>query len=505
MSASRKFFGVLLAPALLATHAFATTWVVPPGGAIQPVINGTLPGDTVFISPSTTPYNQALTMPNWDITLTGSYGGTVLSGAGLGAPVISFPSGNMNTNNTVVSNLTIKGANLAGSGGAIFVQGGSRPTFRNLLLTNNTATSGGAMYLDLTVPVASPTMKISRVVFRENSAADGGALYMTGSGVGGPIVTTPSVSVLLSHFESNNALTALGGNGFGGGALVTGGPGAPKIRFDHSWFQENHAESEGGGLFAWFKARVEVAECSFALNTANWRGGGISVEGAYEFRVDDSTFDDDNCSDVLSEGGHLYMNAQSKGLHPYTVENCLFHAGDAYNGGAVTVADTDVAILHSTFTDNDADAAFGIGGALHTMSFASLTTVVDCIFWGDGAGLPDPSALGELEIATDFGALPPAVSFSDVMLTAGTYPVPFGVGTPNLNANPQLAFGYTCSWSPLGKAFLNATGPVSPCIDAGSMAFTASGIPANWTTNTAGTPDAGTVDIGFHYPPTSCP
>jgi predicted outer membrane repeat protein len=492
---------VVLAPALLASPALATTWIVPAGGAIQPVIDGSAPGDTVFITPSTTPYNQALTMPAWDITLTGTYGGTILDGAGLGVPVITFPSTIDSSNNTVVSNLTIQ-AGSAPQGGAIYLQGTSRPTLRNLRLTSNSAFDGGAIYLDLQGPPASPMMKMSRLLVQNNVAANGGGLYITGAAAASGL--TPAVHVQLSHFDDNFALSSAGG-GYGGGVFTTGYGGVPGVRFDHSWFDENGADIEGGAMFAWFDSRTLLHECTFHGNTAGSRGGGISVNGAALFEAANSTFDDDNCTQVPSEGGHLYMNAQGKSITDYFVENCLFVEGDAYNGGAISLGETVLHLLHSTLTSNHADPTFGIGGGLHLTGFASQSIVTDCIFWNDAAGQLDPSGIGDFEIATDSGALLPAVSFSDVQLASGSYPVPTGVTTPNLNANPQFATGYTCSWSPVGTAFLSASSPVSPCIDAGSMLFSASSIPAGWATNTAGTADAGQVDIGFHYPPTSCP
>ena len=49
---------------------------------------------------------------------------------------------------------------------------------------------------------------------------------------------------------------------------------------------------------------------------------------------------------------------------------------------------------------------------------------------------------------------------------------------------------------PFGYYYLD---PASPCIDAGSRSSDEAGL-SDRTTQADGTPDAGTVDMGYHYP-----
>ena len=65
-----------------------------------------------------------------------------------------------------------------------------------------------------------------------------------------------------------------------------------------------------------------------------------------------------------------------------------------------------------------------------------------------------------------------------------------GKGEDNIASNPVFVKG------PNGKHYLDRR---SPCIDAGSRSSAAAGLSC-LTTQATGTPDGGTVDIGYHYP-----
>ena len=97
--------------------------------------------------------------------------------------------------------------------------------------------------------------------------------------------------------------------------------------------------------------------------------------------------------------------------------------------------------------------------------------IADCIIWGNFAS-KDPS-LHEC----------PIPSFSCIEGWNG-------IGEGNIQGDPMFVAG------PFGDYYLH---PESPCIDAGSQSAQDAGL-SDRTTLVKGTPDAGIVDMGFHYP-----
>ena len=113
----------------------------------------------------------------------------------------------------------------------------------------------------------------------------------------------------------------------------------------------------------------------------------------------------------------------------------------------------------------------------------SLPTVTNSIFWGNGSdvfvcdsgGHPDQN-IAQLEYCSFI------IGFCCMVQQAS--------GKGNIHDDPMFVTG------PMGEYYLH---PDSPCIDAGSQSASAAGLSGR-TTQTDGTPDTGTVDMGFHYP-----
>ena len=116
-------------------------------------------------------------------------------------------------------------------------------------------------------------------------------------------------------------------------------------------------------------------------------------------------------------------------------------------------------ILSCTIASNSAGRG---GGALCRND---LPTFIDCIIWGNGDDL--------------YGCSATYCCIEDL-----------DRGKGNIHDDPMFVIG------PFGEFYLH---PESPCIDAGSRSAEEAGL-ADRTTQADGAPDAGTVDMGYHYP-----
>ena len=147
-----------------------------------------------------------------------------------------------------VRNLTIQNGFVAGEGGGFWLAGGNLASFEDVVFRDNTATDGGAL--------AAPgsTVELINTVFEGNSATNGGALFATQSAVlgisgstfvgntaarGGGIYQIDSVTTTMSDTElSNNSVTNIGGGIFLSGGTLTG----TNITFGDNTPEDAHAD-----------------------------------------------------------------------------------------------------------------------------------------------------------------------------------------------------------------------------------------------------------------------
>jgi len=153
------------------------------------------------------------------------------------------------------------------------------------------------------------------------------------------------------------------------------------------------------------------------------------------------------------------------------ISDCTITGNAAYEAGGL--ANCYGLIRNCTISDNSTN---GDGGGLHQC----YATVTDCIIWGNDA--PNGGDLWDCGSAT---------------ITYSCVGVWFGGGEGNISDDPLFVSG------PLADYYLScrAAGQDadSPCIDTGSGTAESLGL-AGPTTRTDGVPDAGTVDMGYHYP-----
>ncbi|GEM_PF-3822952 len=236
-------------------------------------------------------------------------------------------------------------------------------------------------------------------------------------------------------------------------------------------FINNTAADSGGALYNIHSAHALITNCVFENNKVLIHGGGGMVVASGSF----STIS--NCIFLRN-----FVNTNGGGINCYSgssVEaiNCIFIENSSKNGGAITSGETsNYVITNCTFSNN---TAVGSGGAISNWGNSSAT-VTNCILYGNIA-ISSP----EISFTSTSSA---TVTYSDV---AGGW-----LGEGNIDADPLFVTG------PYGDYYLSQTpvqGTTSPCVDTGT------GTPADYgledtTTRTDEAPDAGTVDMGYHYP-----
>ena len=437
---------------------------------------------------------------------------------------------------TVVLGFTIQNASASG----IYCFTNASPTIRDCIFTGNTSSShGGAMLLD--GPTVAPV--ITGCTFDANIATpgsfNGGAIYATGGSTvtvercaftnnqargGGAIGsdTATLLTILDCQFTGNQAFGDRGGAVYlvGGTSTIT-----------NSTFTLNETfaispQGDGGALY--LEEDCTITTCTFTSNTAGRAGGAFSARGAVIVNLDGCLFDGNlgtgggafftenqptsmsftDCifsgnQSTTGRGGAVLSQAGVSGL---TFSNCLFDgntaAGDG--GGVLIEGGSPISpnrLLNCTISGNTGNR----GGGVCILPAVAGTNVeiTDTIIWGNTDALNGDELYVENAINITVN-----ITFCDIDDSPG------GIDDLGLRINPLVG------WSPpLGGNFsldpLFVTGPRgdfylsqllsgegvdSPCLDTGSDTAANLGL-AGLTTRSDAIPDAGVVDIGFHYEP----
>ena len=217
----------------------------------------------------------------------------------------------------------------------------------------------------------------------------------------------------------------------------------------------NEAESNGGGISCMEVSKPTIQGNRIAGNTAA-EGGGIYCSGSSPTIKNNSILG--NTAAHFSGGGMSCSYESS----PVIQNNMISDNTCSSSGGGIDCCmNSSPMIFNNTILDNA--AGWDSGGI--SSDWESSPTIIDCIIWGNGDDLYDCSA------------------------TYCCIEDPDG-GEGDIHDDPMFMTG------PFGDFYLR---PGSPCIDAGSRSAAAAGL-ADRTTQADGTPDTGTVDMGYHYP-----
>lgn len=307
-------------------------------------------------------------------------------------------------------------------------------------------------------------------------------------------------------FENNVVVTS-------GGALTVGFGANVTIR--NSDFRTNNARF-GGAVFCqndYTTLKVEKSE--FSGNSAEVRGGALTVSAGVDVRTDNSLF----IANVANNGGAINMLEDSLDLTKLTAHRCIFESNIANNqGGAIDLSDTDTELVNCLFSFNQNFGA-GAGGAIINNaadSSASPLRVVNCTFGENisilGAGIAQwQGGAGQATLFLQNSAFQ-NTGFDNYAVEGGT-PVVQSLGG---NVSSDASFGAALN----GPGDLSGTDPKfvspddldfkllpgSPCIDRG----VSDGAPSVDLNGAArqGAPDAGCyefISIGTKAPVIALP
>ena len=211
----------------------------------------------------------------------------------------------------------------------------------------------------------------------------------------------------------------------------------------------NTAKRDGGGIYC-DESSPAIENNTISDNSAYY-GGGIYCEDSSP-SISNNTISDNSAT----YAGGIYCDESS----PAIENNMISDNSAAYGGGISCCWSGSPTIRSNTITGNSAEQ---VGGGIYC--YESSPTIMDCIIWGNGDDLLNCSTT-YCCIQDDDG------------------------GEGNIHEDPMFVIG------PLGEYYLH---PDSPCIEAGSRSAAEAGL-SDRTTQADGTPDTGTVDMGFHYP-----
>ena len=357
---------------------------------------------------------------------------------------------NFNGATPTIESCTFTG-NSARGGGAILADGGGLLTLQGCTFALNQSGAGGAVQVE-----GFSSSNITDCVFRDHISPGRGGAFATGG--------VFSTQTLLRCTFSNNQAAI-------GGAVAVGG-GDPILNFTDCSFDGNRANGTGGngrgGAFHWLSGTITVTGSVFTGNQAETLGGAAYLAGVTTFTFDNCLFTGNSAT---GDGGALYL-------------------GDIFSIATVEV-------LNSTLSGNGAAS----GGGLFVNDGGLAMT--DTILWGNLA----PSGGEELFVVNQPNVTA-TITFSDIDTSPGDLfdfglrindPIGFSPGLAgNISLDPLFVTGGRGDY--YLSQILAGQGVDTPCLDAGSDTAANLGLGTR-TTRTDGVPDAGQVDMGFHFEP----
>lgn len=335
--------------------------------------------------------------------------------------------------------------------------------FGNRIFNNggDTATWGHGIYVTQGALSLIDSL-VDRNANANNHTRSGSGIYANGTRV-----------TLKNSTFSNNSLD--GNNACAGGALYLNGGIAwiEGCTFATNGMSVNNGSHAGGAIYATATAPLVLTNCSFTGNgVRTGTGSALYFVGAalraqiLNCRIQQNTPAGNLGDDVLiGSSGHAMFRD--------TVIASGAARGLAQSGAGGVVALTNCLInnqpSHGIYVGSGTTFVQNVTSAGHTgwglTNAGGNVTIRDSIFWNNSIG-------GIRNTSLTF-----TVTYSDSQEVQ--------TGTSNQNANPLFASGFYL-------------GDGSPCLDTGSAEASAYGLDTR-STRTAGTPDSGIVDLGYHY------
>jgi len=315
--------------------------------------------------------------------------------------------------------------------------------------------------------------------FRNLTITRGNASRDTFHAYGGGILLEKSLDILLANCTITDNIAHDGG----GVAIYSLSANSSTELIDCN-VESNAAEDQGGGVLAYgyfppFNVRMQ--NCSISRNRARV-AGGVGAVSAGIVMIDCKICDNNVRSSQRPPSSGAGLAILLAYQDPSLIANCLISGNTCFDeqgyAALVTIGSSQsmLAFERCSFVGNSD------GRALRVYTYPLMTgqvAVTDCIFRDGG------DEIWEEE---------PGLVVVENSCVEGGWD---GEDQGNFDADPLFVSG------PLGDYYLSQTEAGqeedSPCVDTGSTTAIEAGM-AGKTTRTDGTPDTGTVDMGYHYP-----
>jgi len=261
-------------------------------------------------------------------------------------------------------------------------------------------------------------------------------------------------------------------------------------------FQNSVEGAYYGGLYVeTMEADITVSECVFKDNTSSYGGGAYLETEEGIVTVQHCVFD--NNAAETGVGGGLFVDTDD---YPVLVRNTLFNdnwAQEDGGGAYLYTLSSTIRVLSNTFTGNyarDDGAGVFLWMAWDPGSSAIIKNNISRGNSGDDIYIRDTR--------DDVAGYPIELRNNDYSVFS-TECQSLGGCTPDITQSGNIDQDPLFATGPLGDYYLSqiasGEGVDSPCVDAGDDTVAHYGLQAR-TTRSDQTTDAGTIDMGYHYP-----
>jgi len=314
---------------------------------------------------------------------------------------------------------------------------------------------GGGIFCD----ASSPIIKENIIRNNEVYSASGAGIFCYGGA--SPMISDNTITYNICDAESPST---------GGGGIGCFGACSPTI--ENNTIEHNFHYVMGGGIFCASGGSPIIKGNTICLNDVYHFGGGIGIQFS-ESTISNNIISGNHAGGEGGGwgGGIFYYN---EGTYTTTIKNNLIidnEAADLGGGIGHPYGSSSISVINNTIVGNEVYLSGGDGGGIY-----GAAIITNCILWGNA-----PDEIYGSSTAT----------YSDVQ---GGH-----AGEGNIDANPIFVTG------PLGDYYLSQVGAGqwwdSPCVDAGDEEI--GRLPDTLWTGTTRTDlkdDAGTIDMGYHYP-----
>ncbi|HSI86585.1 MAG TPA: choice-of-anchor Q domain-containing protein, partial [Candidatus Methylacidiphilales bacterium] len=435
-------------------HAFAS------GGGIYVVAGGNLTIEDSQITGNRATASSTVTIAG--NTNTFAFGGGIYIATGIASSRLTISGNSVISGNSALadSSASANTANSVAQGGGIYLAGSGIFNLGAATIAGNSALARSS---------ASPSSV---------STAEGGGIYATGTGT----LTLPGTLVLNNSAAATSNSTGtssnLKANVHGGGVFLSNGTytisngthingNTATARATPGDVSDGYAESFGGGLYAFNAAKLQISDAEINTNTAlatTTSGHGLSMT-------------------TYAEGGGLYIQSTAAGT--YTIAGSHIYANAAtanssnsaassvdvsslansyggglyfFNGGTLTLSSTEIA-------DNRSNSSASVGtGDVTTASTARAESYGGGLYLQNGSFTITSSALyrnGGTAVTSNGSSSPGKVSQNVMLgggLAIGTLTTLQSVTLQNVTLNRNTAqYGGAIAWfGDLGSVTLDS-------------------------------------------------